>query len=240
MTSVPPEHPNLQLALGRLRRTTWLWAVLFAALGGLSLASSRLAEPVLPLIWLVIAVLLVSRPEPAYLALVAVAWGFSLVFLIPGVRDALGSDPILRLFAVGTIETVALSVVRVLLLVTAWNQFQFFRLLYGTQGAAGLDAALPDIPEVVPNRAARLSIWARLAGFLGVMAALASVPLPAEPGIALRGAAYGAAVFAVGLGLGSAFVPNPRRGMALWAVGLGSAALLAAMLVGRALGAGSG
>jgi hypothetical protein len=53
-----------------------------------------------------------------------------------------------------------------------------------------------------------------------------------------EGAAYGAAVFAVGLGLGAAFVPTDRRGMALTGAVLGCLALLAALLVGRALGPG--
>jgi hypothetical protein len=162
-----------------------------------------------------------------------------MVFLVPGVRLILGGDPISRLFSSGTVELVAMAVVRILLLVTAWNQFMFYRLLYGTEGAAGLDASLPAIPAVLPNPSDRTAISARFLGFLALMASLASVPLAgATAGLSFLSVAYGGSVLAVGLGLGSAFVPTRRRTMALWGVGLGCAALLAALLVGRALYSG--
>jgi hypothetical protein len=195
-----------------------------------------LAQPILPLTWIIIAALLVTGPQPIFLALVAVAWGFSMIFIIPGVSLSLGSDPIMRFFSGSTVEIVVLTLVRLVLLVTAWNQFLFFRMLYGTEGASGIDPALPPIPPVIPNPAVRVAVWARLLGFLGLMTALLSVGL-ATSGLrsSLLAASYGGAVLAVGLGLGSAFVPNPRRAMSLWGVGLGCLALLAALLVGRAL-----
>jgi hypothetical protein len=82
-----------------------------------------------------------------------------------------------------------------------------------------------------------VAVWARLLGFLGLMAAVLAIPVSDSRLRAnLLGAAYSGAVFAVGLGLGAAFVPTIRRGMALTGVVLGSLALLAALLVGRALG----
>lgn len=237
MTTV--DHPNLLLAIGRLRRMQWVWAVLFAGLGGLALASTGLDQPFLPLTWIAIAAILVAAPQPIYLSLVAVAWGFSLIFLIPGISQTIGADPITRLLGGGPVEVVALAVVRLVLLVTAWNQFIFYRLLYGTQGAAGLEPSLAPIPSVIPNPSDRVAVWARLVGFLGLMAAVAAIPLSsATLRVNLLGAAYGGAVFAVGLGLGAAFVPTDRRGMALTGAVLGCLALLAALLVGRALGPG--
>ena len=235
--SAPPvDHPNLLLAVSRLRRMQIAWAILFAGLGGLALASGGLAQPIVPLTWIIIAVLLMARPEPLILALVSAAWGLSMIFLVPGARLALGGDPISRIFATDVVETLAIAVVRLVLLVAAWNQFLFYRLLYGTEGAAGLDPSLPPIPAVLANPGDRTAILARLAGFLAVMASLASVPLVDSPaGALLLGLAYSSAVLAVGLGLGSAFVPTRRRAVALTGIGFGCAALVAALLIGRAL-----
>jgi hypothetical protein len=71
--SPPLDHPNLLLAVGRLRRFQWVWAVLFAGLGGLALASSGIRQPFLPLTWITIAAILVAGPQPIS-CLVAVAW----------------------------------------------------------------------------------------------------------------------------------------------------------------------
>jgi hypothetical protein len=224
------------LAVGRLRRLERLWAVLFGALWALALASSGWRQPILPLVWIAIAFLLIIRTEPILLALVAAAWGLSMVFLVPGARLVLGGDPVLRLFSTGVVELLAMTIVRILLLVTAWNQFLLYRLLYGTEGGSGLDPSMPPIPTVLPNPSDRTAVLARLLGFLATMASLASVPLAGSPaGPSMLALAYGGSVFAVGLGLGSAFVPTHRRAMALWGVGLGCAALLALLLVGRAL-----
>jgi hypothetical protein len=84
-----------------------------------------------------------------------------------------------------------------------------------------------------------VAVWARWLGFLGLMAAVVAIPLSGAMVRAnLLAAAYSGAVFAVGLGLGAAFVPTHRRGMALTGVALGCLSLLAALLVGRALGVG--
>jgi hypothetical protein len=241
MTSLAPniDDPKLQTAVNRLRRVQWVWAVLFALLGGLALATNGPTRPFLPLTWITIAAILAAGAQPIDLALVAVAWGLSLIFLIPGIARALNGDPVTQLFGNGFVELAASAVVRVLLLITAWNQFLLYRLLYGTQGAAGLDPALPPIPAVVPNPSDRVAGWARWIGFVGLMASIAAVPAT-EPSarINLLGAAFGCSVFAVGLGLGSAFVPTGRRGVALVGVGLGCLTLVTALLVARAFGVG--
>lgn len=236
---IPADHPNLALAVGRLRRLQWLWAALCATLGALALAGVGLRQPILGIVWITIAGLLAWRVQPILLALLAVAWGFSMILLVPGVQDLLGADPISRLFGGSTIEVLVLALVRILLLVTAWNQFLFYRMLYGTSGAAGLDESLPAIPAVIPNPSDIVAHLARLIGFLGVIAALAAVPLSGAPlAIHLLPLAYGLSVFAVGLGLGAAFTPTTRRTSALIGVGLGCLAILVALLVGRALFSG--
>jgi len=235
------DHPNLLLAVGRLRRLQVAWAILFAGLGGLALASGGLTQPMVPLTWIIIAVLLLSRPEPLFLALVSAAWGLSMIFLVPGARLVLGGDPISRIFATDVAETLAMAVVRLVLLIAAWNQFLFYRLLYGTEGAAGLDPSLAPVPPVLPNSSDGTAILARLAGFVAVMASLASVPLAdSAAGALLLGLSYGGTTLAVGLGLGSAFVPTQRRSIALWGVALGCAGLVLALLIGRALYPASG
>ncbi|HSR47222.1 MAG TPA: hypothetical protein VLL77_04475 [Anaerolineales bacterium] len=236
---IAPDHPNLVLAVGRLRRLQWLWAGLFAALGILATAGTGFAQPVLPLVWIVIAAVLAIRVQPILLALVAVAWGFSLLLSVPGVEATLGHDPISRLFGGNTIELIALAIVRIILLVTAWNQFLFYRMLYGTALAAGLDESLPAIPAVIPNPSDTVAVWSRLLGFLGVILALASVPLSGDRYASqLLGAVYGLSVFAVGLGLGAAFTPTNRRPAALVGIGLGCVAVLLGLFIGRALLAG--
>ncbi len=200
------------------------------------MAATRGTHPMLPLTWLAIAALLVGRPQPVVLGLVAVAWGFSMVFLIPGIQLVLGGDPLALLLSGSWVETLAQAIVRVLLLITAWNQFLFYRLLYGTQAATGLDPTLEPIPEVLPNPSARASLASRGIGFIGIMSALMAVPLYGSgAGSLLLGLNYGCSVFATGLGLGSAFVPNQHRGIALAGVLLGCLGLIAGLIVGRAL-----
>lgn len=236
---IAPDHPNLVLAVGRLKRLQWLWAGLLAALGILAIGASGFGQPVVPVVWIIIAGLLAYQVQPIFLALVAVAWGFSLLLLVPGVEATLGADPITRLFGANTVEILALALVRLLLLATAWNQFMFYRMLYGTSQAGGLDDALPPIPVVIPNPSDRLALWARWLGFLGVLAALASVPLARSSAtLAVVGIAYGLSIFSVGLGLGSAFSPTRRRTAALVGVGLGCLALVLALAFGRVFLAG--
>lgn len=233
---IAADHPNLTLALGRLRRLQWLWAALCGALGALALAGVGWRQPFPGFVWLVIAGLLVWRVQPILLALLAVAWGFSLILLVPGVQALIGADPITRLFGGSTVEILVLGLVRLLLLVTAWNQFLFYRMLYGTAGASGLDESLPAIPSVILNPSDSVAHLARLIGFLAVIAALAAIPLSAQPiAVQLLSLTFGLSIFAVGLGLGAAFTPTTRRTSALIGVGLGCLALLLALLIGRAL-----
>lgn len=234
------DSPNLQLAATRLRRIQWTWAALFLAIAGLTIAQALRGEAplgaiVLGIAWLVGAALLAAVAQPALLALVAVAWALSLVFLVPG-GAALGSDPLRGLLGGSTMEGWATAVARVILAITAWNQFLFYRMLYGTSGASGLDGTLPVIPEVVPNRTDALASWARVCGLIALLAAWAAVPLGemdlASAALAL---AWALAVFGIGLGLGAAFSPTNRRGAALTGVGAGALAFLSALLAAQVI-----
>jgi hypothetical protein len=228
------DHPNLQLAAQRLRRILWTWAALFAGMGLLAFfraGPDRLAQA-LP--WLAAAALLAISRQPALLALAAVIWGLSMVGTLPQPSGAPLPDPLSSLLGEGVIERLALVLARVLLMITAWNQFMFYRLLYGSAGASGLDPELPPIPEVIENRSDRLAWVARLIGVLALAFTLLALPL-AGSGLRLASLdlALGGAWFAIGLGAGAAFSPTRQRRIALTGGTLGVAAFLLAVTLGR-------
>lgn len=231
---VTPDHANLRLAVSKLRRSLRIWAALFGAAGLLTLwaVQGRLLMVVLP--WLASAFLLAFGDQPAYLALAAVQWGLSLIILVPGIRATFGPDPLAYLTDSGVIENIALALVRVILMATAWNQFMFYRILYGTSKASGIDPSLPAIPEVIPNKSDRLAWSSPILGLLGVFIGLSVIPLRTDPlAIHALGLAYACSVFAIGLGVGATFSPTNRRGTALTGVCLGGTAFLMSLLVGR-------
>ncbi len=229
------DDPKLQAAVARWRRLSWLWALLCAGVGGLSLAVGGPAHAGLALSWIALAALLVTLVQPLLLASVAVSLGFSLVLLVPGVEPALGPDPLAGLFGGGLPGTLGIGVVRVLLMVTAWTQLLFYRLLYGTEDIASFDPKLPAIPELVPNGSDPAAWASRLGGFLAVVVSLGSIPLR-DGGYLPHalGLAYSLSVLSAGLGLGAAFSPTHRRGTALTGVILSMVALVATLLIGRA------
>jgi hypothetical protein len=225
--SLSPEHPNLVRAATRLRRILLAWAGLFGGAGLLSLA----AQPgVAPVFWLLGAILIVVEPQPALLGMVSVCWGLSLLGVSPELNRAIGLDPVGSLFSAGWAESLSLGFVRLILAVMAWNQFLFYRLLYGTRSMTGLAAELPDVPEVIPNRTGRLNTYAWAAWLVGGLTLLSS-SLPAAQLILrpLRTASLGLAALSIGLGVGVAFSPTHRRGTALAAIVLGSFVLLASV-----------
>jgi hypothetical protein len=227
------DHPNLQAAAARLRRLQWVWGLLAAALGGITLAVGGLPSAAIAVGWIVLAALLVTRPQPLLLACVAVAFGFSLIFLIPGVGLVLGPDALATLLGGGLAGFIGMALVRLVLMATAWNQLFFYRLLYGTSTI--LSQGLPALPEVIANISDRAAWAARLSGLIGLVLTFSAVPLRQSPVLVhALGAAYSLSVFAVGLGLGAAFSPTNRRNMALTGVALGMTTLVLALLVGRA------
>ncbi len=235
------DHPGLVHAAGRLRRALWVWAGLFAGMGLLAFTTIGRTHPMVAISWLAMAIVLVIDRQPASLALVSAQWGLSLIVVVPGVAAAFGGDPI-TISLGGTLpEVLGLSVVRVILMVTAWNQFLFYRMLYGTADASGLDQSLPPIPEVIRNRSNTLAWLSRLAGFLAVSVVLAALALratgPVDPWLSL---ALLLSTLALGFGLGAAFSPTQRRGQALVGVGLGLAAFLGGLAVGAFFGTARG
>ncbi len=182
--------------------------------------------------WFVAAVLMALFAQPVLLALTAVQWALSLVAWIPGVARVAGGDALTTLLQPGAFESIGLAIVRVLLAVTAWNQFLFYRMLYGTGRAAGLDPNLPPIPEVVANRTDAWALASRLLGGVAIVAALAALGLSTPSRLIVIQAGLLLASLALGLGLGAAFSPTTRRGAALLGAGLGGAGFVLALAVG--------
>lgn len=234
--TLPAESPNLKEALTRLTRTLRVWAVLQGTTGLLTLYTNSNDHPFEAIPWLFAAGLTLTSRQPAYLALVAFQWGISLASFLPGVRTVFGADPLVAPPDVGPVGIAGLALVRVLFLVTAWNQFLLYRLLYGTENASGLDPKMASIPEMVPNHTDTIALIARVLGGLGLLATAASVVLSGSgfSGLTL-GLARASAILAIGLGLGAAFSPTRRRGTALTGIGTGAAGFLLSLALGRVL-----
>jgi hypothetical protein len=229
------DDPNLRQAALRMRRTLWIWAALAAGMGLLSAAPAGGGTLVPAVGWFAAAALMALLPQPGLLALNAALWALSLLAWIPGVGAALGTDALTVLLQPGTFESLGLAVVRLLLAATAWSQFLFYRMLYGTGRAAGLDANLPPIPEVVRNLSDRLAKAALALGAAALAVASVSwtVTIPLRPTGVQAGVVL--ASFALGLGLGAAFSPTRRRGGALLGVGLAGIAIVVALAAGTTL-----
>ena len=234
-TELTSEHPNLRHAATRLRRTLWIWAALAAGMGLITAAPAGGAELVPALGWLAAAALMALFAQPVLLALTAVQWALSLVAWIPGVASVTGGDALTMLLQPGAFESVGLAIVRVLLAITAWNQFLFYRMLYGTGRAAGLDPNLPPIPEVVANRTDAWALASRLLGGVALVAALAALGLSTPSRLTVIQAGLLLASLALGLGLGAAFSPTTRRGAALLGAGFGGVSFVLALAAGAAL-----
>jgi hypothetical protein len=233
---LPPDHPNLLRAAQRLRRILLAWAFLFLAMSVLTAIAQTGRSSLTSLVWLAAGLLLTLSPQPAYLGLVAVLWGFSLVGLNPLINQALALDPIGLLIAPAATEQLALAVVRVILLVMAWNQFLFYRMLYGTADVAGLDPRLPPIPIVIARRTDALASAALWLGSASLLGFLTAFPM-AEVGRAGLPLSLGAglATLAAGLGLGAAFSPTGRRSVALSGLVLGTLSYLLILAAVRSL-----
>jgi hypothetical protein len=234
--TIPSDHPNLKKAAGRLRRIVRIWALCFGAYGVFSLTWLPPSEGMAAVPWLAAGVWLALSEQPALLALAASLWGISMTVFIPGVDALLGADALATALGAGSVELVALILARVLLGITAWNQFLFYRMLYGTSRAAGLEPSQQPIPEVIPNRTNRIASLARLLGSLALIAALVGVPLY-PTGLARFSfqLGYGLMIFGFGLGLGAAFSPTDRRSAALAGVGLSIVAFMMVLTAGRLL-----
>jgi hypothetical protein len=186
--------------------------------------------------WFAVAAAAALTRAPALLALIAIQLGLSSLWLLPGIPGLLGPDPLLLLFEGGLVERLSLIVVRILLLMMVWNQFMFYRMLYGTAEASGLSEDLPVIPEVIPNRTDRLARLARICGALALASLwfLTFLSDSVDPAL-LANLTYTLVIMAIGLGAGSAFAPTRVRGVALTGAGLGLVVFLGLLVLGRFL-----
>src|SRR3970040_2703614 len=89
------------------------------------------------------AILLALGRQPAYLALVSIFWGLTLINLVPGSEAALGANPLAASLGSKPLEILGDAIIQAIMMVTSWNQFMFYRMLYGTQGATRLDPERP-------------------------------------------------------------------------------------------------
>ncbi|GMR11688.1 MAG: hypothetical protein BMS9Abin28_2526 [Anaerolineae bacterium] len=242
-----PDHPNLQKAVSRLRRVLFAWAVLFAGMAVLTFLTS---PGVIPIQWMTgLALLILSAApdpthgggylglQPALLGLVSITWALSLLGLVPAINQVFALDPIVLMFQAGLIESLALAFVRGILVLMAWNQLLFYRMLYGTRGTIGLEPGAPDIPEVVSNRTALLETYSRWAGIIGGGLILAAFLIPnSDLVLPLLSSSLGAGMVAVGLGVGVAFSPTDRRPAALASIMVGGIIFVVSMGSARLLG----
>lgn len=231
---LPEDDPNLQLALGRLRRTLWVWAALLGGMGVLASSLVGRDYPFLAVPWLAGAALLALSLQPAMLAVAALLWGLTLVHMLPGFAEAFGPDPLIQALGSGPFETIGLAVVRLVLMVTAWNQFMFYRLLYGTAGMAGLDPDHRPIPPMVPNRSDLLAGASLALGALSVTTTFAALGFLEESLLPIGiQAALPLAMLGIALGLAAAFSPVRRRWVALVGVLVSVAGFLLTFWPGR-------
>jgi hypothetical protein len=239
-TTLPHDHPNLIAATARLRRNLWIWAGLFLAMAVLIYTSLGPPHILRAAPWIIGALLFIFGRQPAYLALASIFWGLELIHLVPGAEAALGPNPLSASLGSSPLEMLGYAVLEAVMLITAWNQFMFYRMLYGTQGFSGLDPDAPLIPEVIPNQTSRLA-WAALILALGsVIAAAGAIPLARQArSVWAVDTAMGLSEIAMGLGLGVAFSPTTRRRLALAGTLVGVVGFAFSLAINQALG-GSG
>ncbi|MBI4769029.1 MAG: hypothetical protein HY784_01095 [Chloroflexi bacterium] len=229
--------PNLLGGVNRLGQAQQVWGGLFLLFGLLNYIEFGTRHPLTGLSWIILGGLCFAGPQPLLLMAVAVQMAFSLLLPLAQIALLFGPDPLASALGAGRVELAGMLLVRAVMLFTAANQFFFYRLLYGTAGADGLDPDLPAIPPMVPNRADRYAALARFCGLTSLLACGAAFGL-ARTGfwpLALELAGV-SGVLAVGPGLGAALSPTRLRGAALLgtAAGLGGY-LLAPILLAQLL-----
>ena len=228
--------PALLAGVKRLQRVQQVWGVLLVGAGLLTELAATSAHPVAGLPFIAVGLLALRLAEPALLATVAALMVFAIVPTINPRLTILGPDPFQILATPSFLETLAIVVGKVLIVLTAANQFFLYRFLYGTSRATSDDPNQAIIPEMVPNRSTGLSRWARWIAIAGLIFAIGAVLLrfvDPEPDIPRLWAEIGGslATMSVGFGLGAAFSPTDQRRAALFGVGAGLLAYLVASLV---------
>ncbi len=234
------QDAHLKSAVAQLKRATVTTGWILIGFGVLTQSVAIVIAPVHPvagLVYIAIGLLLVIWGDPALLAAAAGVYALSVVPTLNPDLALLGPDPIVRLIgADALLEIFTLVAVKLFLAWSAFNQFQMFRMLYGTERMTGGDPNLPVIPEMVRNRTDRLADVARIAGLIGVGlagAALAGVFIqpdaPSVTALAEAGGALGGAALSIGLGV--AFSPTDKRPQALLGALTGTLAYVAALAV---------
>jgi hypothetical protein len=232
--SLSPDHPNLVLAVNRVKRIFWAWGGLYLFMALFTAAVLRGSYPLAPLPWLIAGLLIVFGRQPAYLGLVAILWGMSIVSLIPNVNTLIGPDPIIHLLELSNIEGIALGVVRVLLLIMAWNQFMFYRMLYGTEQMSGAPRDMPPIPAMFANKTGQIARIAQLVGLLGLLPVWGSILIPSDTlAINLLSLSYTTSILSIGMGVGVVFSPTTKRRIGLSAIGIGVIVFISIFIIGR-------
>lgn len=187
--------------------------------------------------WVAAALLFAFGRQPAYFAIASILWGLQVIHVVPGAEAALGPNPLSATLGSGALEKLGYAVLEAVMMVTAWNQFMFYRMLYGTRGFTGLDPDSPMIPEVIPNRTSFLAWTAFFLALGSMIAAAAAFPLARQAKSAWAvEAAMGLSEIAIGLGLGVAFSPTDRRRVALAGTFVGAAGFALSLAVNQALG----
>lgn len=229
---------HLQSAVAQLKRATVTTGWILIGYGVLTQAVGIMLTPVHPvagLVYIAVGLLLLVWGDPALLGAAAGVYALSIVPTLNVDLALLGPDPVVRLIgADALLEIFTLVGVKLFLAYSAFNQFQMFRLLYGTERMTGGDPKLAVIPAMIKNRSDRLASLARFAGLIGAgLAAVALVGVFLAPdaasvtALAETGGALGGA--AIAIGLGAAFSPTDRRSQALLGVLSGALAYLAAL-----------
>jgi hypothetical protein len=232
--TLSPDHPNLVLAVNRVKRIFLAWGGLFLFMAIFTAAVLRGSYPLAPLPWLIAGLAIAFGRQPATLGLAAIVWGMSIVSLIPNVNTLIGPDPISHILELSAIEGVALGVVRVLLLIMAWNQFMFYRMLYGTEQMSGAPSDLPPVPAMFPNKTGQIARIAQLVGLLGLILVWSSIFVTSEfLAINLLSLAHTTSILSIGMGVGVVFSPTTRRKIALSAIGIGVVVFISIFIIGR-------
>ena len=228
--------PALLSGVRRLQRVQQVWGLLLIALGLLTELAATSAHPVAGLPFIAVGLFAFRWAEPALLATVATLMAFSIVPSINPRLSILGPDPLLQLADPSFLELLAVVVGKVIIVLTAANQFFLYRFLYGTSRATTDDPNQAIIPEMVTNRTNGLARWARwiaIASLIFVIGAGLLRFVDPDPFIPRLWAEIAGSLgtVAVGIGLGAAFSPTDQRRAGLFGVGAGLLAYFVASVM---------
>ena len=140
--------PALLSGVRRLQRVQQVWGLLLIALGLLTELAATSAHPVAGLPFIAVGLFAFRWAEPALLATVATLMSFSIVPSINPRLSILGPDPLLQLADPSFLELLAVVVGKVIIVLTAANQFFLYRFLYGTSRATTDDRCLSRRPHI--------------------------------------------------------------------------------------------